>query len=396
MKNQKRTIYLHIGLMKTGTSALQSFLYNNKTLLSNKGLYYPWLEIEPENKKVMHGNLSYFFMINAQSKAIPKKIFTCNTNEAQDIYKKQCEERLFPHIPASAKRIILSSEIMSSYARPTLPLFYRLLNDYGFEVKLLVYIRPMVEWITSVWAEVVKEKNFHSPDLHTYLLKDHNSIQEIINLIEEFGKENVIVRPYEKVQWKNNNLFDDMLDIFEIPLTDEFDTAHDNRKNITLGRKMTELLRIMPTISQQNYVHTYNKMLGIKNDSKIVDTLSDDEMLAIMDKYRDAEKTLAKMYDKESFFINSAPFHYAKQRSHCEDKSFTFTENELSILREALHNAEEEQIKKDAKNAHEYEKLLQTLKEKNSVISQQNNRIQTLESKIQKLITLLESKSKQV
>ena len=41
MENKKKTIYLHIGVSKTGTTSIQRFLYKNRELLKDKGILYP-------------------------------------------------------------------------------------------------------------------------------------------------------------------------------------------------------------------------------------------------------------------------------------------------------------------------------------------------------------------
>lgn len=45
----KNTLILHIGTPKTGTTAIQKFLYDNQTLLKEKGFFYP------EIQKIMYG-----------------------------------------------------------------------------------------------------------------------------------------------------------------------------------------------------------------------------------------------------------------------------------------------------------------------------------------------------
>jgi len=47
-----KTVYLHIGLHKTGTSTIQFFLANNREKLAELGYLYPF-------KQVAHHNLAY-------------------------------------------------------------------------------------------------------------------------------------------------------------------------------------------------------------------------------------------------------------------------------------------------------------------------------------------------
>ena len=41
LDNKQKTIYLHIGMPKTGSTSIQLFLYNNRELLEKQGIFYP-------------------------------------------------------------------------------------------------------------------------------------------------------------------------------------------------------------------------------------------------------------------------------------------------------------------------------------------------------------------
>ena len=53
---KKKTIYLHIGTSKTGTTSIQYFLWKNKTLLEERGILYPFIfDIGNSEPKALQG-----------------------------------------------------------------------------------------------------------------------------------------------------------------------------------------------------------------------------------------------------------------------------------------------------------------------------------------------------
>ncbi len=147
----------------------------------------------------------------------------------------------------SASKIILSCEDMLS--KNTFPVLVNYIKELGFKIKFILYIRPYPDWLMSYYSthirsggmKIIKEYN---KDISTYF-------ERILPYIEKFGKENVIIKPYEKEQWKNNNLIDDFLDIFNVELPKDFaslnknGTNHETKMNVSAGRNTIEMLRLM-------------------------------------------------------------------------------------------------------------------------------------------------------
>lgn len=73
----KKDIYLHIGLPKTGTTSIQSILFFNKNILLKNAIFYP-------GKFYNHANI----FINKKSKKIGMPIDNSNKILQKQIEKK--------------------------------------------------------------------------------------------------------------------------------------------------------------------------------------------------------------------------------------------------------------------------------------------------------------------
>ena len=91
--------------------------------------------------------------------------------------------------------------------------FIDIFIENGFDVKVIVYIRRPVEFLASVWGERLKPC---IPEKMQITLEQENDFYDIqfntvLAFIDKIGAENVMVRPFEKEQWKNHSFVDDWL-----------------------------------------------------------------------------------------------------------------------------------------------------------------------------------------
>lgn len=207
MHTDGRTLYLHIGMPKTGTSAIQNFLFNNRDVLARQGIYYPdsvlhWSQHVPIVKSIVSSR----FKDARFNQWIPE----IDLNNLIENLMKTCESENY-------NKVILSSEFF--WAAPAMqsePKYHEV-NEENFScieqvvkdcrslfscfdtVKVVVYIRKQGEWLESFFNQQIKN-GFPIPSeddlLQTknYLLYDKN-----IKLWQyHFGVNNVIVKVFEE------------------------------------------------------------------------------------------------------------------------------------------------------------------------------------------------------
>jgi hypothetical protein len=211
-----KTLYLHVGLPKTGTSAIQTFCSLNREALKKYNLYYP-----------VSGILEYG----------QYELFTPWHNP-NALNKKKWQDLLAELEQYRTDNLLISSEALGAVVRLTLHernLFFdgiaRQLPAY--KIKIIIYLRKSDDFLKSLYKQQLKEKSLDIPfdsieknfNYSEYVSQDRNfgMTQSLFIdlpqcLIEKLGRENVICRIYDRSLLKNGNIIDDFFSIFNIEL----------------------------------------------------------------------------------------------------------------------------------------------------------------------------------
>jgi hypothetical protein len=229
-----KQLYIHIGLHKTGTTAIQHFLHTNRTALEAAGYLYP-------GKEIAQHAIGWMF----------NEIHPSHQDLA-----RECHE-LFEEIKNSHyHNIVLSSETLSAYKRANAPKLKQYLDlelDSEWSAKIIVYLRRQDHWLESRYMENIRTdyslsskylKEYTFPEFlanyHKYYELDY--FQRLRSWEEVFGRENIIVRPYEKLQWQGD-ITRDFLQAIGITRDENFANP---KKFIhtSLSREAIELIRL--------------------------------------------------------------------------------------------------------------------------------------------------------
>ena len=224
------TIYLHVGTAKTGTSALQNFVCENLERLEEHGYYYP------QTGRVLdcHHGIAFFW---GDHDAFKKKF-----GIREDQLSRLAEEMRInrdKHILISSECLLLSTVDWEGF----LSIFPH--NN----IKMIIYLRRQDAFISSRYRELVKGNQITQPPEEWIKTNFYpNEYTGILNRLSEYvGKENIIVRAYEKQQFKDGSIYSDFCDIFSIPLTQDFIISEKNF-NPHLSRNALEFNRLLNTV----------------------------------------------------------------------------------------------------------------------------------------------------
>ncbi len=339
MKNTNKTIYLHIGLPKTGTTSIQNFLFHNKEELSASGLYYPTIEVNNKENSILCANLRQILYKDMDKNKGIDPVFLNKNTLSMDLYKERFDTYFMPQIKEH-DNILFSEEILSSIASSHY--FVSMLKDYGFDVKIIAYVRPAAEWVASRWSEQVKNGMAYKLDSYIKAIPCLEEVRRLLFFSSFIGRENIIIKPYEKCQWKNNSLIADFLDIFSIELSSQHRIVEPLHK--TAGRNTTELMRLMGNLGSFD-LNRQSKFLNLmKNqeaeDRKIIETLTDDEITEITRKVNVYYNRLAKINDKNCFFVNEYPACYGIERPEYE--MINLNAEQVNIFTNAINQVRDE------------------------------------------------------
>jgi hypothetical protein len=209
------TVILHIGVHKTGTSALQSFLHRNAALLSKRGIYYkPTITAWPN-----HNPLAMAFMPNI-------------TDSGPDQLAKALRE-------AKDRTLLISSEMLCEPA-VDVDLFLSCLE--GHDVRTIAYIRHPCDIVISAFNEVVRHHEAHwTRQLNERpFAYDPTQMDALRRWLDATS---VTLAPYDKQQWAGGSIFSDFLDMIGIAYND-FDCSQIG-ENESIPHPLAETLRLV-------------------------------------------------------------------------------------------------------------------------------------------------------
>jgi len=198
-------LYLHIGLPKTGSSAIQDFCFKNSEVLQKQGVLYPdstlhWSQHVPLAKAI----LAPLFPAAHFNNHIPSV-------ELPDWYNdlaSRCEGNGYQKVVVSSEFLWAAPAMQSSlkYHEPTEENFnlldqaiaaYKTAFSWFDTVKVIVYLRRQDRWLESFFNQQIKD-GFAIPNEQEILsMKNYLLFSKNLNLWEKhFGKENILVRNF--------------------------------------------------------------------------------------------------------------------------------------------------------------------------------------------------------
>jgi hypothetical protein len=211
MDKHKKTLVLHIGTHKTGTTSIQFNFQKNSDYLSKHGLYYP--KHSPNNHSVSFLPLfldkaDTYFHFKSYYKIRSKDSLSERLNELEKFWKNQFEA----FSKSDHDCFIISGENFCNL--PDLKGVEKIkefTEPYFDEYKIIIYIREAISYIRSDVIERVKN-GFYSLDEFDYMVKKRFHYKQILNKYQKvFGEDNIIVRVFEKDMLINGDINDDFL-----------------------------------------------------------------------------------------------------------------------------------------------------------------------------------------
>jgi hypothetical protein len=146
---EKRHIYIHIGLPKTGSSALQGLLSYNAKTLAQYGVSYPF----PESAAVVSSGFCSGNLVHKVQKQATKDADI----DLGPLHSPRYFEKII-RLGAAAtdqNKIIFSSEILSAFQfELTSEIFRNLMADY--DVTLIAFVRDSYDQAVSGWKQRIK------------------------------------------------------------------------------------------------------------------------------------------------------------------------------------------------------------------------------------------------
>lgn len=312
-----KTLYLHVGTPKTGTSAIQRFCKDNSELLEKKGycfrtmpFYYSDHSSKVRNAHFLIGNI-------------------VDENGDFDISEKENRIRQGLALVAEWFRemdhVILSEENIWNYLRGShwsiLENLKEFCREQGAELKIIVYLRRQDDYLSSWWKQRIRtggrmdeweEVMEHPPK--RMILNYYKHLKKIENIV---GRENLIVRRYEKGNFKgeNHTIFSDFLEAIGLKFTEEF-VIEKGTVNSSMTNNYAEIKRILNRLQEDgarinNDVSRYFEKTAIvcsafDTYTQQYSLFSQEEQEAFLKRYENVnQKILAEYFPEEDVLFQS-------------------------------------------------------------------------------------------
>lgn len=286
---KKLKLILHIGAGKTGTTALQSFLKLNQLILQENGIHYLNSPLWGDNSHHLFG----FGLWGKEHLDLPN-IPDVNFNNLISKIKLEIE-----HLPESIHSIIISTELLFEIAdtQKINPLL-SFVNQNFSGITIIAYLRRQDEHIQSLYQHWIKtgHKKFRTKTITQFVdeFAGDDYYSKLNAWANHFGKQNMIVKLYEKSSFLNQNLFSDFLHCLNIEHSANFQNPPEKNTNLSINPEATEILRLCPDFD-------YNQLYEIWPDSTKTSLtgytlLSADDKQKILEKFSASNQKVAREF----------------------------------------------------------------------------------------------------
>ncbi len=339
----KKTIYLHIGLSKTGTTTLQQFCAVNANLLEKSGLFYPIID-EGDN----NGNVIFQAALKVCKGQYVKHFIAENPHKFQQAMREIWSKFVEKIEASSAQKILISSESLGAYPF----VFWQFVDHSKYDVKLVVYVRNSVDHSISYFKQHAKrgQHNLYERNLNKFVKDfDRGYFYEIINEYGDYlGESNVILRPFEKQMMKNHHIIDDFFAAigFEIPLA----VKRISDENISPSHDTTVLYNFlkMTMMSCNSYSDQFFKSefgnfdIGTQKTENLV---AKEIIKEVCDKYYEKDCQLAQRFlARDELFSDRYPkYYYQEKQQSC---AIMISYQQLDLLYREINNLIERKQKR--------------------------------------------------
>lgn len=237
-----KKIYIHVGPGKTGSSAIQAWLNENRDFLAKNGIYYPKHDLDATG--ISSGNL---------------KSVLSHYNKKWSVDKNKVKAILDNFHSSSYEVLLLSSEHFFAELEE--------LSEVFPTATFIFYLRHPISTIESNYNQGVKRHFF----THKFSAEASSvfQIKHLTDLISMIGVERLYIKGYESALLKDGGIVADFLQTFDI------NTKIDNKTvNPSYCLEALEFKRLLNHFEISEYQAAIDKVLqsynsGVKNYSLI-------------------------------------------------------------------------------------------------------------------------------
>jgi len=286
----KKTLYIHIGVHKTGTTAIQSFLSINRENLKKHDTLYP-------------GTLNDHYIITQELRESDEPWLNKDSQTFKTFSEIKNNLQIY-------QTFVLSSEGFCENDVIILPRLFKTIKHFNLKlnVKIIIFYRPQHTWLESVYQQLVKGIKVRMTKSFKEFVKYkiNFSVGNYYLLLERwsnfFGRNNIVLVKFTEKQ-KISKIFTDFTSILGLP--ENTPLKEPTRQNSNIGIKTTSIeflrwlnilniddnlfIRVLIVLSSEIKTHSGNYNL-------LTEELNND----IFDYFKDSNNLIASEYLNKS------------------------------------------------------------------------------------------------
>ncbi len=146
-----KTLYLHIGSPKTGTTSIQNTLFHNRNRLNKEGFHYPG----------NHVNHHFSFLLTkAEYEDWPRQFKSIERGKLKSTIEQHFKYLAQDISSSQADRHIISTEYLFINNETYIKNYLEFLDTFYDEVKVCLFLRNPVDYFRSVQQQKIKARSY--------------------------------------------------------------------------------------------------------------------------------------------------------------------------------------------------------------------------------------------
>lgn len=301
-----KTLYIHIGTPKTGTTAIQAFLEANTDALYKNGYIFRFFPFKYKRSvgSIPKKRNAYFL----HGDTVPNDP---QGNRSNNIDRLMQGLSLIRDWFSEKDNVIITDEFLwnEMIRWSFMDDVKSFCDENGILLRLVVYLRPQDEYVDSFYRQRTKMADttaswteyLNSTDIVT----DYEG--HLRQLSEKLGKDSLVVRPYEPKEWAKDgkDIFKDFLSAIGTEFSDDYQLPP-GESNLSLKYNDSEIKRILNHLHKGSSKADNDTDLFFRRKAKECSVLipdqekfsffSDQEREAYMERFREGNDRVAREY----------------------------------------------------------------------------------------------------
>jgi len=275
-------LILHIGRHKSGTTAIQRFLYSNPKLLSDHGISYPSSGLRSFGHHELATPLAKGAL--ATSRQNPVSI----TNKLRE----QLIDKMSPSSPVT----VISSEAFQNCDPKNIRLVFP-----QPEVEVVVYIREQTSYLLSAYAQKVQATNYHGTLEELFKATSKTTYKEFLDAWSKAFDGKLRVKTYDRNELVSKNVVVDFCQSF-LGISPEIvkEAYHKVDANPSLSGELVDfkvLVNRHQSLSDDNSRALFTALSKLaQTDTSGSVEITDELAQKVADRYRKSNAYVAKKY----------------------------------------------------------------------------------------------------